>query len=175
MGSKARRIAPVITAALLTSGAGAGAFELVVNGPDFTIVVPRLPAIALQPLKAPAPPGAQTLSGGDGTYEISLLVAPAERETSTRACAGAFLRALTARPGMPARDNIYRAALDAETFLVLYILATPKPERLHAHLLSSANATHCVELHVSRAMRDGEDEDAWRRSFQGSHIEARRR
>jgi hypothetical protein len=175
MGSTSRRIAPAIAAALLAAAAGAQGFELVVSGPDFTIVVPRLPAIRLQPLKEPAAPGTQTLSGGDGTYEISLLVEPTERETSTRACAGAFLRALTARPGMPARDNIYRAPLDAETFLVLYILGAPKAERLHAHLLSSANATHCVELHVSKALRDGEDEDVWRRSFQGSHVEARRR
>jgi hypothetical protein len=158
--------------ALLAAG-GAGAFELAVTGPDFTVAVPRLPAIQLEAQKTPAPPVTKAMRGDDGTYEVSLLVTQAERETSTRACAGAFLRALVARPGMPDRDSIYRAPLDTETFLVLYILGTPR--RLHAHLLSSANASHCIELHVSKSLRDGDDEDAWRRSFQGARIAAGRR
>ena len=42
MGSKARRIAPAVAAALLAAAAGAQACEFVVSGPDFTIVVKGL-------------------------------------------------------------------------------------------------------------------------------------
>jgi hypothetical protein len=157
--------------ALLAAGS-AGAFELAVSGPDFTVVVPRLPAIPLEAHTA-APPATKAMRGDDGTHQVLLLVTPSARETSTRSCAGAFLRALVGRPGMPDRDSIYRAPLDTDTFLVLYIQGTP--QRLHAHLLSSANASHCIELHVSKALREGDDADAWRRSFQGSHIAAGRR
>jgi len=76
---------------------------------------------------------------------------------------------------MPDRDNIYRTALDANTFLVLYILAEQGEQQLHAHLLSSASATRCIEMHFSRARRGGEDEDGWRQSFVGAHIQDARR
>jgi hypothetical protein len=71
---------------------------------------------------------------------------------------------------MPDRDSIYRAPLDENTFLVLYILGEARNRQLHAHLLAAASTTHCIEAHISRALREGEDEDNWRRSFDGARI-----
>lgn len=150
----------------------AGAFEFQAANPGFTVTIPNLPSVRLEAQTPSDSNVSSAMAGVDETYRITLLVTKAEKETSTRACAGSFLRSLVARPGMPDRDNIYRTALDQNTFLVLYILAEQGGQQLHAHLLSSANATHCIEMHFSRARRGGEDEDGWRQTFAGSRIQA---
>lgn len=160
-----------IASVLVVVCGGTNAFEQRVANPDFTVTVPNLPSIRLAAQAAMDPGVTSSMAGEDGTHKVTLLVSRAEKETSTRACAGSFLQSLVARPGMPDRDSIYRAALDENTFLVLYILGTQGDQQLHAHILSSASATHCIEVHFSRARRDGEDEDNWRNSFTGSHVQ----
>lgn len=156
---------------LIAACGNACAFEWKAENPDFTVTVPNLPSVRLEAQTLSDANVSSAMAGVDETYKITLLVTKAEKETSTRACAGSFLRSLVARPGMPDRDNIYRTALDQNTFLVLYILVEPGGQQLHAHLLSSANATHCIEVHFSRARRGGEDEDAWRQTFAGSRVQ----
>jgi hypothetical protein len=167
--TSALALACALACTLASASTAAQAFEVRSTQPDFTIRVPQLPAIALAP-PSPAPAGAaRTLAGQDATYAVELMLTTADA-ASTRTCAATFIRALVGRPGMPNRDHIYRAPLDVDTFLVLYIHG--EPARLHAHILSAAAGTHCIELHVSRARRAGEDDDAWRRSFAGSHVRA---
>ena len=158
-------------ASLFAVCGNACAFELKAKNPDFTVTVPNLPSMRLEVQTISDSNVSSSMAGVDGTYKATLLVTKAEKETTTRACAGSFLRSLVARPGMPDRDNIYRTALDENTFLVLYILVEQGGQQLHAHLLSSANATHCIEMHFSRTRRGGEDEDGWRQSFVGSHVQ----
>ncbi len=126
----------------------AAAFEQRVADPGFTVVVPQLP----QSVRA----------------DVSAV--PAGRDVITRVCAGQFIRTLVRRPGMPDRDSIYRAPLDADNFLVLYRLGDEGARTLHAHLLAAARGTHCVEAHFERPLAPGEDEDDWRRSFTGARI-----
>jgi len=162
-------------ASLFAACGNASAFELKAQNPDFTVTVPNLPSVGLKAQATSDSNVSSAMAGADGTYKITLLVTKAEREATTRTCAGTFLRSLVARPETPDRDNIYRTALDENTFLVLYILVEQGGQQLHAHLLSSANGTHCVEMHFSRARRGGEDEDGWRQSFAGSHVQETRR
>ena len=162
---------PALAAGLLMAGRAA-AFEVSLPEPAVTITVPALPAIALRR----QPPGAQAaalLEGGEGPYRVVLLTQASEgaAPATARLCAGRFLRALVARPGMPERDAIYRAPLDADTFLVLYARAeAPGPPQWHAHVVSAAGASHCLELHVQRARLPDEDPDLWRRTFLGAHV-----
>ena len=159
------------TASALAVGTEAGAFELKAANPEFTVSIPNLPAIRLEKRPSMNTDASIEMFGEDAIYRIGLRVTKAPKQTSARECAGSFLRTLVARPGMPDRDSIYRAPLDPNTFLVLYILGEPGRRQLHAHLLSSASATHCIEAHVSRELREGEDEDGWRRSFAGARIQ----
>ncbi len=157
--------------ALAIAAASSQAFEASVLQPAFTVVVPSLPALALAPPAADsAPAPSLRLVGGDGTTTLAISVDDARRAITPRECAGSFLRTLVARPGMPPRDSIYRAPLNEAVFLVIYILGDEPASVLHAHLLSSAESTHCVEAHFTRASRVGEDEDAWRRTFSGASI-----
>ena len=158
-------------ACLFVMYGSADALELKAENPDFTVNVPNLPSVRLERQTTSDSNVSTVLAGTDGTYKITLLTTRAQKEITTRECAGAFLRSLLARAGMPDRDNVYRTALDEDTFLVLYILVEPEGQQLHAHLLSSANATHCVEMHVSRARVENEEQDGWRQSFAGSHVQ----
>lgn len=145
------------------------AFEQGLSDPPMKISVPRLPQVELG--KAAVAADRRTWSGQDAQLAVEVqATANAAASGSTRVCAGAFLRELVRRPGMPDRDSIYRAPIDAGTFLVLYILDEPAGKRLHAHLLAAVGDTHCVDAHFSRRQRDGEDVDEWRGSFAGAGV-----
>jgi hypothetical protein len=146
------------------------AFESTFNAPPFVVSVPRLPDI---PIGAPsASNGGHVLTarGQDSMHVVEISAVESGNSGSARICAGASLRELAARPNMPDRDNIYRAPLDANTFLVLYLLERDGRRMLHAHLLSAAGGTHCVDAHFSRSLRAGEDIDSWRTIFSGATV-----
>ena len=111
-----------------------------------------------------------TARGQDTTYVVEIRATASDSATSTRACVGASLRELVARPNMPARDNIYRAPFDSNTFLVLYVMELDGKKLLHAHLLSAAGGTHCIDAHFSRSLVTGEDVDDWRTVFTGATV-----
>lgn len=148
----------------------AWAFEQALSSPDVVVSVPRLPQVALgQPLGAGT--GAdRSWQGAGAGVDVDIHARPAASAGSTRLCAGSFLRELVRRPGMPERDSIYRAPIDADTFLVLYIHGEGPDRRLHGHLLAAAGDSHCVEAHFSRPLRPGEDVDDWRTSFDGAAV-----
>ena len=145
-------------------------FEAKVTEPAFTISVPSLPNIPLRQ-QAQAAPSAPRLIGGDGTYEVTVVLTAMAKPVSARECAGSGLRSILARPGLPSRDSIYRAPLSASTFLVIYVAPGGVQPVLHAHLLAAPAGTHCTEVHFSRQERPGEDADGWRRTFADARIE----
>ncbi len=146
------------------------AFDIRVPEPELSLAVPGVPAITLQERPATVPPGRRLLSGRDATFQVELALAPQSGETSARVCAGKFLRTLVAAPGMPPRDSIYRAPLDAQTFLVIYALGDERQPTLHAHIVSAAGRSHCADAHFSRAAAPGEDIDAWRTTFTSARV-----
>jgi len=147
------------------------AFEAKVTDPSFTITVPALPDIALQRQPAAAASSPRLL-GDDGTYKVSVALSAMPQAVSARECAGSGLRSILTRPGLPTRDNIYRAPLSAKTFLVLYVTSEGPQPTLHAHLLSAVgDNTYCTEVHFSRPGRAGEDVDEWRKTFTGARID----
>ena len=167
----ARFLSSVVAAAIIGSHAAVAAFEAKVTDPDFTITVPALPDIALQ--RQPAGAGSSPrLLGDDGTYKVAVVLSAATGSASARECASLGLRSILSRPGMPSRENVYRAPLSATTFLVLYAVSEGPQPRLHAHLLSAAGDKQCTEVQFSRPARAGEDVDDWRRTFSGAHIDA---
>lgn len=150
--------------ALLAAGT-AGAFDLAIADPSFALAVPGLPAIRVAEQPRGSATGRRVLGGRDATFAVDVALQRQAAEPSPRVCAGLFLRSLVVQPGMPNRDSIYRAPLDENTFLVIYLLGDAPQQALHAHIFSSAGSTHCVDAHFSRAATPGEDIDAWRVSF----------
>ncbi len=162
-----------VTLALALLPMAAPAFELTLPEPALSIAVPGVPAIALAEPAAATPDGRRTLAGHDTTYRVELALSPQRPpapEASPRVCAGQFLRTLVAAPGMPPRDSIYRAPLDASTFLVIYALGDERQPTLQAHIVSAAGTAHCADVHFSRQAAPGEDIDDWRTTFTSARV-----
>jgi hypothetical protein len=162
-------VAP-IAAFCLAQAFPACAFEQSFDAPPFIVSVPRLPNIALSAPSASQGGGVLTAQGQDTTYVVEIIATASPAASSTRACAGALLRELIARPNMPDRDNVYRAPVDPNTFLVLYLMERDGKRLLHAHLLSAAGSTHCINAHFSRTLPVDEDIDSWRTTFDGATV-----
>lgn len=151
---------------------GAAAFGLQAADPAFVIDVPGLPEVPLQRRAAgTAGDAAPGYAGQAGGLDVTVELTAGREGVSTRECAGRFLRALVARPGMPDAEGLYRAPLGPQTFLVIYLRDDGPVRRLHAHLLAAAAGGRCVEAHFQRPARPDEDDDAWRQSFTGARIE----
>jgi hypothetical protein len=160
-----RVLTAIASASLLAPALPACAFEQAFAVPPFVVSVPRLPNISVG---APIPSqggNVLTARGQDTTYVVEISATASAGASSTRACAGASLRELVARPNMPDRDNIYRAPFDSNTFLVLYVMELGGKRLLHAHLLSAAGGTHCIDAHFSRSLLTDQDVDDWRIIF----------
>ena len=165
-----RILAASAVAFCLVQALPACAFEQSFDAPAFVVSVPRLPSIALAAPSASQGGGVLTARGQDATYVVEIIAAASAGASTPRACAGTLLRELTARPHVPDRDNIYRAPVDPNTFLVLYLMELDGKRSLHAHLLSAAGSTHCIDAHFSRALPVGEDMDNWRTIFDGATV-----
>ncbi|GAB3771994.1 hypothetical protein GCM10028796_41680 [Ramlibacter monticola] len=165
-----RSFACIASLFLVAEASSSWAFEQAFEPPPFVVSVPQIPDFRVTNI----PNRSNALSvhalGRNEIFAAEVTAAPSPQAGSTRTCAGMFLRDLVKRPNMPDRDSIYRAPFDASTFLVLYILEQRGKKELHAHLLSSAGGTHCVDAHFSRDMAVGEDEDKWRTTFTGARI-----
>jgi hypothetical protein len=165
-----RVLTAIAFASLLAPALPACAFEQAFAVPPFVVAVPRLPTIAVG-VPVPSQGGnVLTARGQDTTYVVEISATASGNATSTRACVGASLRELVARPNMPGRDSIYRAPFDSNTFLVLYVMELGGIKQLHAHLLSAAGGTHCIDAHFSRGLVTGEDIDGWRTTFTGATV-----
>lgn len=153
------------------STAPAAALEWRVTTPAVQVSVPGLPEVALSSVRRVDPSAAAHWQGRDAGLDVDVALPEAPAEATPRSCARQVLGTVLAQPGMPARDNVYRAPLDPTTFLVIYRIETSQPVRLHAHLISSADERHCLAMQLQRDARDGEDDDDWRQAFRGAHIE----
>lgn len=167
-----RILSMAFVAALAAHLPTAGAFQQSFDGPPFTVSVPRLPAIALTPQAGTDEGRRRVFRGQDASYVVEVESRQSPAAVSPRNCAGAFLLELVKRPGVPDRDNIYRAPFDADTFLVLYLALDGGAKSLHAHLLSATAGTHCIDAHFTRAWKAGEELDDWRTTFQGAAVQA---
>ena len=165
-----RILAAPAVALCLAQAIPACAFEQSFEAPPFIVSVPRLPSIALGSPSATQGGGVLTARGQDTTYVVEIIATASAAASSTRACAGTLLRELVARPNTPGRDNIYRAPVDPNTFLVLYLMERDGTSLLHAHLLSAAGSTHCIDAHFTRTLSVGEDIDSWRTTFDGATV-----
>jgi hypothetical protein len=165
-----RLLAAVVIGSILAPALPACAFELAFEVPPFVVSVPRLPSISVGAPNASQGGNVLTVRGQDTTYIVEITATASGNASSTRTCAGAAVRELLGRPNMPDRDNVYRVPFDSNTFLVLYLLELGGTRLLHAHLLSAAGGTHCVDAHFSRSLLAGEDVDSWRTTFSGATV-----
>lgn len=160
-------------ALLASAHARAQAFVFEVNAPDFTVTIPGVPRMSMKPHPMQDTHPHLRYMGADGPYTVSIITPSAERGMSALHCASATVRSLASRPNVAPSDQLYKARLDDNTFVVIYATEIPGLLQLHAHLLSAAAGTHCVEVHVSKIATSVDDVAPWFNGFREARISAR--
>lgn len=169
-GSTPRSVRVAVALAFAWAPLAVSAFDIDLKEPALSLSVPGVQPIELRERPVRLVDQKRTLVGSDAVYTVELELWRQASEPSPRVCAGLMLRSLVAQPGMPDRDSIYRAPLDAHTFLVIYTQGDEPAQKLHAHIISSAGTTHCADAHFSRPATPGEDIDAWRTTFTSARV-----
>jgi len=157
--------------ASLPAAAGEFAFEL--DAPKFSITIPDIPPIAMQPHPMQGTHPHLRFLGADGAYSVSVITPSAAAGMGALECATAILRSLPARPNVPAADEIYRARLDDNTYIALYAVQLPGFLQLNAHFMSAAAGKHCIEVHASKIATTQDDIAPWFKGFGKAKIEIR--
>lgn len=158
---------------LASAGARAEDFVFEVAAPKFKVTLPDVLRMKLEvhPLYASKPH--LRLLGTEGPYTVSVMTPTAEAGMSALECAGATLRSIAQRPGVPPREQIYRVRLNERTFAAIYSSPLPSAMQLNAHLMSAAGGTHCIEVHASRISTSSDDVDGWFKAFDKADISPR--
>ena len=160
--------------ALLASlDAGAQEFVFEATAPDFKVTIPGIPPIRMGPHPMQGTHPHLRYMGADGPYTISIITPSADRGMTALECAAATVRSLASRPNVPPPAELYRVRLDENTFVAIYTAQMPGFLQLHAHLLSAAAGTHCIEVHASKIATSPEDVAPWFDDFGKARIEAR--
>lgn len=163
----------VLAALLLAAPGHAAEFAFEVTAPKFRVTLPHIPAMQMRthPLNAKQPH--LRYLGSDGPYTVSVITPSAAAGMSALECASATLRSMAARPGIPPSAQMYKARLDDNTYVAIYTAELEGIVQLHAHVLSAAGGTHCVEVHASRMSTAPEDLESWVKGFDAARIVSR--
>jgi hypothetical protein len=109
--------------------------------------------------------------GSEGPYTLSILTPTADRGMTALECASSTIRSLGSRPNVPRAEDVYRARIDDNTFVAIYAARMPGFLQLHAHFVSAAGGTHCVEVHASKVVTSKDDIAPWFKGFGKAKIE----
>ncbi|QJR09505.1 hypothetical protein DSM104443_00549 [Usitatibacter rugosus] len=167
------KLATLAIATLFAPLCGAGELVIDVSSPDVTITVPNVPAMKMErhPMSATQPHA--RLLGSEGSYTVSVLMPTADAGMSALECASSTIGALSKRPGVPPQAQIYKARINAQTFIAIYAAPASGAVLLHAHLVSAAAGTHCVEVHVSKVSMSQDDLKPWFKDWDKANISAK--
>jgi hypothetical protein len=158
----------------VSSGARAGADEFVfeVAAPHFKITIPNFPPLHMGPHPLQGGHPHLRYMGSDGPYSLSIVTPTSAPGMTALECASATVRTLSSRPGAPPAHEIFKARLDENTFVAIYSDRATGFLQLHAHFLSAAGGTHCIEVHASKIATSEDDIAPWFEGFRKARIES---
>jgi hypothetical protein len=162
----------VALAVASSPGAGADEFVFEVAVPHFKITIPNFPSLHMGPHPMQSGHPHLQYMGSDGPYSLSIITPTSAPGMTALECAGATVRSLASRPGAPPAAEIYKARLNENTFVALYSARAPGYMQLHAHFLSAAGGTHCIEVHASKIATSVDDIAPWFEDFRKARIES---
>lgn len=146
-------------------------FVLQVASPKFKVNIPGVPQMKMDVHPKHASQPHLRYLGADGDVTVSVFTPAASAGMTPLECAAATLRTLVARPGVPPAAEIYRARLNGTTFIAAYAARHGGTVQVHAHLLSAAGGTHCVEVHTTKTTLAEEEIPLWLNALQKASIE----
>lgn len=145
------------------------AFEM--SDPRFRVVIPSLPAISMAVHPSHASKPHLRYLGANGPYTVSILAPTADAGMTARDCAVSEFKKLESVPGIPPPDKVYKAKIDDNTFVAIYAMPMEGTMTLHAHLISAAGGTHCIQVHASKTTRSKDDMEPWWKAFGNAKFE----
>lgn len=148
-------------------------FVFEVGSPKFRITIPGIPQMKMDvhPMKASQPH--LRFLGSLEPYTVAVFTPAAVPGMTPLECASAITRTLAARAGTPPSSQVIKARLGDKTFVVVYAaMLAGGGVQMHAHILSSAGGTHCVEVHATRVSIDEDDLASWATDIEKASIEA---
>ena len=147
-------------------------FLFEVDSPRFRITIPGVPQMRMEVHPNNASQPHLRFLGSAEPYTVAVFTPTAAEGMTPLECAGAVARTLAARPVTPPSSQVLKARLDNNTFVALYAVSLGVGVQLHAHILSAAGGTHCVEVHATRVSIDEEDLAAWFTDIEKASIKA---
>ena len=136
----------LVLSASLSCRAEGFAFE--VASPKFKVSIPGLPQMKMELHPSNASQPHLRFLGADGPYTVAVFTPAAAAGMTPLECAGATVRTLAARPGVPPASEVYKSRLNDKTYIAFYAVQRAPGVHLHAHLLSAAGK-HCIEVHAT--------------------------
>ena len=136
-------------------------FAFEVASPKFKVAIPGIPQMKMEVHPGNASRPQLRFLGSEDPYTVAVFTPAAVAGMTPLECASAISRSLAARPGTPPSSQIIKARLDDSTFVAIYAAPLGGGVQLHAHLLSGAGGTHCVEVHATRVSIDEDDLSSW--------------
>jgi hypothetical protein len=147
------------------------AFEVV--SPKFKVNIPNIPQLKMGPhpmnLNGSAPH--LRFLGSEGPYTVTIITPTADAGMTAVECASSKIRTLSSRPGGPPSSQVYRAKINENTYVAIYAAPLGSVLQLHAHFLSAAGGTHCIEVHASKVSMSKDDLDPWFKGFGTANID----
>jgi hypothetical protein len=115
-------------------------------------VVPDIPQMkmAVHP-NAKAQPHARYLGSDSTGYSISILMPTADAGMSPRDCATSGATSVMQRFGVDPKFIVRRQTSES-TFVMLFPFKAGPLVQLKAFMLSADNASHCIEVHISKTV-----------------------
>ncbi len=111
--------------------------------------------------------------GSEGPFNLSVLTPTAEAGMTAHECARWTMGELPKRPGVPKQDLIHKARINELTFVAIYGSVSDGAPLMHAHFISAAGGTHCVEVHVSKTVAGADEVESWFRGWGTARIDPR--
>lgn len=144
-------------------------FEMV--DPKLRIIIPDAPPMQMGPHPlAAGSPHLRFMGAGPGAHTISVIVPTADAGMTPRDCARSRTSSLMRQFKLKAEEVVTRQTNEITT-AVLFAVRIPSLIQLQAYLLSGYAGTHCVEIHLSKMVRDESEIAPWLKGFVSAKIE----
>ena len=140
------------------------------SDPNVRITIPGMSGIdmSVHPMNEHKP--VFRLRGSSSTTSVSIITPKIDTPITPMSCATAVANVVLAQSTIT-REQLFLGRTNEQTFLIIYGLPMEKSVLLNTHIVSSDEATQCIEAHVSKISTSDSDIEPWFNGFVESKIE----
>lgn len=150
-----------------------GKFYFSFEMPDTQINIPEIEQInmGIHPLAASLPH--LRFMGSKGAFNLSINTPTADEGMTSEQCAKSIFSSLIKRNQLGNDSySVFRGS-DLHTYGLFYASKIAEAFQLHAHLVSSNQKSHCIEVHISKVTLDSNEITDWLKGMPGARINSK--